>query len=375
MTVRRSAPAYIITSSIVIILAILGIGNLLTTRLLERSKESSYKLMRDVLASTLKSSEEKAVVRAEIVASMPAVRSAFIARDRPRLAAECARMFKLQDEKYGLNTAQFHTPPGVSFLRLHSPGEFGDDQAPYRPILADVNANSAIRKGIAISKSGPSMYGIVPIADDSGKHVGSLEMGLELAPMLDRLKDAYHIEATAFLDEKMLREVATDLTGDVLTPKNRVGRYIRFHATHPVLAAALVTDGDVEIRDPVNYERTVEGTLWGVQLVPMYDYAGKQIGVYAVAQNLADVKSRANRARVWQGLAALFGIVLLVGIVLVVVRGLVLSPVESLGRRMAALAAGDTSQPADPPDTYCDELKGMAASYEKLRAEKRERTS
>ena len=350
----------------------MGIGNVLTTRLLERSKESSFKLMRDVLASTLKSSEQKAVAQAEMVASMPAVRSAFIARDRPRLAAECAPMFKLMDQKYGLNTAQFHTPPGISFLRLHDPAQFGDNQTSYRPILADVNANSVIRKGIAISKSGPSIYGIVPIADDAGKHVGSLEMGLELAPMLDRLKDAYHIEATAFIDENLLREIATDLTGDVLSPKKRVGRYIRYHATHPVLAAAIVSDRDVEIRDPVSYERTVEGTLWGVQLVPMYDYAGKQIGVYAVAQNLADVKSRANRARVWQGLAALFAIVFLVGVVLVTMRGLVLSPVESLGRKMAALAAGDASLPADPPDTYCEELKGLAASYEKLRAEKAE---
>lgn len=357
------------------IVALFIIGNVLTTQLLERSKETSFKLMRDVLASTLRSSEDKAVVRAEIVASMPSVRSAFIARDRAKLAADCARMFRLQDEKYGLSTAQFHTPPGISFLRLHNPAQFGDDQTPYRPILADVNANAAIRRGITVSRSGPGIYGIVPIADDAGKHVGSFEMGLELAPVLDRLKDNYHIEATAFIEEKLLHDVATGLGGEVLTPKNRVGRYIRFHATHPVLATALVADGDIEIRDPTSYERTFEGTLWGVQLVPMYDYAGKQIGVFAVAQNLADIKARANRARIWQGLAALIAIVVLTGIVLIVVRGVVLSPVEALGERLRALVEGDATQPADPIDSYCDELKPMAEAYEKLRAEKQEQRS
>lgn len=356
--------------AVVMVLALFGVGNLLTTQLLERSKESSYKLMRDVLAATLKSNEDKAVVRAELVASMPAVRNAFIARDRAKLEAECAPMYKIMDQKYALSTAQFHTPPGVSFLRLHEPAKFGDDQTPYRPILGDVNANKAIRRGITVSRTGPGVYGIVPIADDKGNHVGSFEMSIELGPILDRLKDQYHIEATAFIDEKLLQEVATNVGGDVMTPKNRVGRYIRFHATHPKLSAALVTDREVEVRDPTTYERTYEGTLWGVQLVPMYDYAGKQIGVFAVAENLADIKTRTNRARIWQGLAALFAIVILAGVVLISVRGLVLSPVEALGERMAALAAGDATQPADPIDTYCDELQPMVASYEKLRAER-----
>ena len=279
-------------------------------------------------------------------------------------------MFKVMDQKYSLSTAQFHTPPGVSFLRLHEPAKFGDDQTSYRPILADVNANKAIRRGITVSRSGPAVYGIVPIADDAGNHVGSFEMSIELGAVVDRLKEQYHMEAIAFIDEKLLQDVATSLGGDVMTPKNRVGRYIRFHSTHPKLAGALVTDREVEVRDPTTYERTYEGTLWGVQLVPMYDYAGKQIGVFAVAENLADIKSRTNRARIWQGLAALFAIVILAGAVLISVRGLVLAPVQALGERLSALAAGDASQPADPIDTYCDELHPMVESYEKLRAEK-----
>jgi methyl-accepting chemotaxis protein len=367
---RRRAPSIIIATAAFLLLILFGVGHLLTTQLLKRSKDTSFELMRGVLASTLRSNEEKAVVRAEILASMPAVRAAFIARDRPKLAAECQRAYTVLDQKYGASTAQFHTPPGVSFLRLHEPDKFGDDQTSYRPILSDVNANAAIRRGITVSRSGPAIYGIVPIADDAGKHVGSFEMSIELAPVLDRLKDNYHIEAAAFIDEKLLHDVATNLGGDVMTPKNRVGRFIRFHATHPKLVTALVTDREVEVRDPTTYERTFEGTLWGVQLVPMYDYAGKQIGVFAVAESLADIKSRANRARIWQALAAIFAIVLVSGIVLIVVRGLVLSPVEALGQRLTALANGDASQPADELESYPDELKPLAEGYEKLRAQR-----
>ncbi len=367
---RRRAPAILVFSSILVILSLTAIANFLTMRMLESSKAANFKLMRDVLASILKSTEDKALSRAEVVEAIPAVHNAFLAKDRAKLLSETEAMFKEQDEKYGLQSAQFHLAPGISFLRLHKPEAFGDDQTSYRPMLVDVNTTHAVRKGVAITKSGPQVYGIVPITDDAGKHVGSFEMGLELEPMLNKIKEAYNIEATAFIDEKMLTDIATDLKGDIMSPKNRVGRYIRFHATHPEVAAALVADKDVEIVEPSSYERTFAGTSWGVQLVPMYNYAGKQIGVYALAQNLADANASANRARVWQMLAALFGIVFLSGMLLVVLRGLLIAPLAALNEKYAALANGDASQPADPTDTYVEELQALAENYEKLRAEK-----
>jgi methyl-accepting chemotaxis protein len=367
---RRRGTAILVFASIITILAITAIANFLTTRLLEEAKEENYKLMRDVLASVRKSTEDRALNRAEIIANMNGPRDALAARDRGKLLEECARMFKIQDEKYGVNIGQFHTPPGIAFLKLHKPDKFGDDETGYRPMVTDVNMNHVIRQGLGITKTGPAISGIVPVTDDAGKHVGSFEIGMELPPMLDKIKEAYNIEAAVFIDEKQLKDLATDLGGDILTPKNRVGRYIRFYATHPDLAASLVTDKEVEILEPFHFDRTVAGTLWGVQLVPMYTYNGKQIGVYALAINQAQEKAGAGRARVWQLLSALFAIVMLAGLILVIVRGMLLAPVESLGLRMKALADGDPSQPADDLDTYADEVRPLAESYERLRKEK-----
>ncbi len=367
---RRRGTAILVFASLLTVLAITVIANLLTTRLLDEAKEENYKLMRDVLASMRKSTEDRAINRAEIIANMNGPRDALAARDRAKLLEECARMFKIQDEKYGVSIGQFHIPPGTAFLRLHAPDRFGDDQSISRPMVADVNLNHVIRQGLGINKTGPAISGIVPVVDDSGKHVGSFEIGMELPPMLDKIKDAYNIEASAFIDEKALREQATEVGGDIVTPKNRVGRYIRYYATHPDLAAQLVTDKDVETIEPVHFDRTVAGTLWGVQLVPMYLYNGKQVGVYALAINQAQEKAGAGRARVWQLLTALFAVVILAGIVLIVVRGLLLAPIESLGHRMKALADGDASQPADDLDSYADEVRPLAESYERLRKEK-----
>jgi hypothetical protein len=362
----------LISTSIVVILALVGVSMVLTLRMLESSEEGSFKLMRDVLSSILKSTEDRALVRAELVSSMPAVRAAFMARDRPKLLAECKDMFKEQHEKYGLAQAQFHVPPGVSFLRLHSPEMFGDDQTGYRPMLTEANREKALRKGVAITRVGPAISGISPISDDAGQHIGTFEMGLDLSPMLDKIKQAYNLETAAFIDEKMLREMATDLPGDVITPQNRVGKFIRFYATNPDLLRALVTDGDIDTTEPRSYSRKFAGTPWGVQLIPMYNYANKQIGMYALGMDFSEMRASEGRVRAWQGLAALFAIVALTGVIVIVIRGVLLAPLASLNERMAALAEGDASKPADPMDSYCEELRALASNYERLRAEDRE---
>lgn len=368
MQFRRSAPGLLISSAVVIIGLITGVSLLLTSQMLRNAEVDGFRLMRDVLTGTLKATEEKALVRAELVSSMPAVRSAFNQRDRPKLLLETQEMFKEQSEKYGLDQAQFHVPPGVSFLRLHRPEKFGDDQTSYRPMLTEVNREKVLRKGVAITRAGPAIAGIVPIFDDAGKHTGSFEMGLEFSPMLDKIKQSYGLEAAVFIDEKMLREISTDLPGDVLTAEKRVGKYIRFHATHPLLLRALVTDRDIAVTDATTYDRVVAGTPWGVQLVPMYNYMNKQIGVYALSMDFSATRAAQGRSRVWQLLAALFGLVLVAGTVLIVVRGLLLAPLKGLSDRFGALADGEASAPADPVDSYCDELRSLSASYERLRS-------
>lgn len=368
MRFGRSAPALLIAMSVAIVVTITIISQVLNARLLSQTHESEYQLMRQVVANSLKSAEERAVSRAELAESIPAVHDAFLARDREKLLAQGQKMFKEQEEKYGLDQAQFHLPPGVSFLRLHKPSEFGDEQASYRPMLAAVHNTHAVQKGVAITKMGPAVFGIIPVTDDSGKFVGSFEMGLEFAPTLDRIKEAYGMEAMVYFDEKLLREMATGLSGDVLSPKNRVGKYVRFHATHPELAAALITDRDVDITEPRRFERTAAGSAWGVQLIPLYNYTKKQIGVIAVASDFAEEKTAARHVMVLQVLAAVVAIVLMAGVILIVIRGVVLAPLGALAERMSALANGDEAPPADPMDIYCEELQTFAASYEKLRA-------
>lgn len=370
MKFRFSGPALLISASLVVIVVLTIVAQLMTSRLVETAHAGDYDSMKNGFTGTLKAMTDEAASDAEIFANMPAVRNAFIERDRAKLLAQTERAYKLMEEKYAIDQAQFHTPPGVSFLRLNAPEKFGDDQSTYRTMLAEVHQEKALRKGVDITRAGPAIFGIVPIIDDAGNLAGSYEMGLEFGPVLDDLKAQFGFEGAVFFQEKQLQEIATELPGDIVSPKNRVGRYTRFHATHPKLAASLVTDKDVDIKTPTTYERVVAGVPYGVQLMPLYNFANKQIGVVAIAVSFEEDKRLARRALVWQVLAAIFAGVLLAGLIIVVIRGTVIAPLASISERMRSLAAGDTSRPADSLDSYCEELETLAKSYEELRRQR-----
>ena len=131
--------------------------------------------------------------------------------------------------------------------------------------------------------------------------------------------------------------------------------------------ASLVVDRDVDITEQRHYERTAAGTPWGVQVVPLYNYANKQIGVVALSMSFAADKRDANRARVWLSLTTVLGILVMVGMVLIVIRGLLLRPLLEINRRFEALASGDASQPAPDADGMVLELRMLAHNYERLR--------
>jgi hypothetical protein len=235
-------------------------------------------------------------------------------------------------------------------------------------MLVEAHRNQAIRLGIEIGSYGPSVSAIVPVLDDTGNFAGSFEMALDFEPVLDELKSSYAFEGAVFLDEQLLREVATALTGDAVSTRKRVGPYIRLHTTHEDLMEELVTAKEVDAPEPRSYEREADGTEWGVQLMPLYDHAHKRIGAVALAHDFGDDESAARRSFVWQCLSALFGCVIMAGAILVVIRGKLLAPLAALNARMAALARGEESAPADPIDSYCDELTELAKSYEALRS-------
>jgi methyl-accepting chemotaxis protein len=374
MKFRRSAPLVLISAIALVVIAASIISSFLFTRMISSVEEKQFSLMHSIVGFSLEGAEDRALARAALIADLPRARALFAARDRAGLLAEFSKMFTDQNEKYGVAQAQFHLPPATSFLRLQAPADFGDDLSKFRPIVVAVNRDQISRKGFAIARSGPAIFGVVPMFDPQEKHIGSFEVGIAFNDVLDSLKNSYNIETAVFIDETSLHEFATGIDPGVFSDQNRVGKFIRFHSTNAAVFQSLVSDKDLNATNNTQYTREALGVTYGIVLVPLRNGAGDVIGMMAATSDFSASRSSRKRAFVWQALIALFSIVLLAGVTLIVIRGTLLRPLEIITSRFAMLSTGDQSGEIPEPELLCDELKGLAQQYEELRGAGRKET-
>jgi methyl-accepting chemotaxis protein len=370
MKFRRNAPPVLIAAIIAVITMLTVLSASLFDKTIDATEQSQFALMRSIWTFNLKGAEARALARAEMIADLPSVRKLFAAKDRAALLAETQAMFKVQREKHGVDQAQFHLPPAQSFLRLHSPDKFGDDLTKFRPMVLAIGQDHQIKKGVAIARSGPAIFGIVPIHDDTQNYVGSFEMGIDFGSVLDGLKAAYGFELALFVEEGPLKEFAQGVDPAVYVDENRLGKYLKFHSTNWALLRELVSSGDLAANtDGIQYNRDAQGVPYGVLLLPVRNTGGTTLGVIALARDFSGTRATAGRSKITQGASALFGIVLLAGAVLIVIRGFLVRPLSALNERFAALAAGDTETRGSKDERWCEELQSLADNHEALRAQ------
>jgi methyl-accepting chemotaxis protein len=368
MTIKRHA----VTGLFLLVALTLAATTYASTQLFsgftDEVEHSQFELMQATVESKLRVTEGRAASRAAMIADIPAVRRLFAARDRDGLNTELHDVWTTQHDQYGAAVMQFHTPPGVSFLRLHHPDQFGDDLTSYRPLVVAVNTDHAPHTSAALSRSGPSVTAIVPVLAPDGTYTGSVEVGMDYGPVLEDLDESYGLVSTLFVLEAPLREIATSMDTSSLDDDHRVGAYQALASTNMQLARALVTSTDLtHVEEPIHYVRVATGVPYGVLVYPVRTASGSPLGVIAVARDFSPTREAAGRSRVWQALLALLATIVLWGGVLVVVRGMLLSPIALIAERLRQLARGEASDPIPDAAKLPDEVRALADAHEALR--------
>jgi methyl-accepting chemotaxis protein len=375
MTFRRSAPAALIAIAAIVIACVTWATHGLFNGLTAATEAAQFQLMQAAIDRAITNGSALALARAEIITSTTPTKEGGAARDRPRLLKEYAEMFRTQKERRGVDQAAFHIPPATSLLRLQAPETFGDDLTQFRPMVVTVNREHNPRSGPALGRTGPAIFGVSPVTDTSGQHVGSFEFGLDLAPMLDSLKAAYGFEFTLFIEEGPLRQFARGVDPAKLSAQNRVGRFLRFHTTNAVVMNELVTDADLAtISEPTQYTREAQNTVYGVLQMPLRDAAGMPIGIVSVARDFSSTRAAAGRAVIWQIWIAIVAIVVLAGAALIIIRGFIVRPLDVLNQRFAALESGAPLPPLLEQSHFCPEISAMADSQDRLQRRRRARS-
>lgn len=372
MTFRRSAPVTIVIAIAAVIAAATFLSSRLFAGMTDAVEADRLKLMQSIAETALRDAENKALGRAELIAAMPSVRRLFAAHDRVGLLAELSLAFTDQKARHGVDQAQFHLIPATSFLRLHDPEKFGDDLAVTRPMVVAANRERQPLKGIAIARNGPAIFGITMMNDPAGKHIGSFEIGMSLAPILANIKSVYGMDLAFFVLEQPLRQFAPGVDPERLGEQNRVGRYIRFETTNTELMATLANADDVAVvNEPVTYVREVNGLPHGVVLLPINNAVGTTLGLMAISSDFSASRAAVSVTLIWQGVLGLMAILLLAAVI-IVIRGFLLRPLDVLTERFDAIHTGAPLEDIVGVDHFPRELESYVSLYEKIRARRRD---
>jgi methyl-accepting chemotaxis protein len=95
--------------------------------IVDRADERELRSHYDALQSRLGQEARRAAAMSAVVATIPAVQEAMARDDRDALMGLFGAGFAALKSDYGVDQFQFHTPPAISYLRVHQPKKFGDD--------------------------------------------------------------------------------------------------------------------------------------------------------------------------------------------------------------------------------------------------------
>lgn len=366
MNFKKTAPKAIISAVIFVVVAISLCSYYISHRLIDTFEKQEFELMGSILQTKFRDSEKKALSIAETIAAMPSVQKNFSEKNRTNLLATVKNSFDILREEYDVRTSSFFLLSGEVFLRLHRPSDYGDDVSNYRKLIVEVNREQANRKGIEISATGVSLYGVAPVMSPQGIPLGSFEIGLDLESLIEEIKKSYGFELALLIEEERLRSTAKLIKPDIFSAKNRIGPYIIFSSTHPDLLQTLVTDRDLNIVSDNSYIRDSAGIPYGVLVQPLYNFAKQPIGMFVIAKNFTETRSANGQSLVWQVLLGVTAIIILIGVILVVIRGLILRPLEVLTTHIASLANKNDFSETQSTNDWCEEMKLLNAECEKL---------
>ncbi|MCC2617929.1 hypothetical protein LJ739_16875 [Aestuariibacter halophilus] len=121
---------------------------------------------------------DSALTVAATISSMPLYIDAVIRGDRAYLRRELSDTWTMLNQRFNVRQFQFHAPDADSFLRLHSPDEYGDSLADFRfTVVQSQNTNQPV-VGLEKGVYGVGIRGVEPLTDPVSKqNVGSVEIG------------------------------------------------------------------------------------------------------------------------------------------------------------------------------------------------------
>jgi methyl-accepting chemotaxis protein len=331
---------------VMIVALIVLVANIRMEETLREAERHQLDNFHEMLMGRLSAEKYRAHSMATLVASIPRVQQAFAVGDREALVQMFGPGFNKLKQEFAVRQFQFHTPPAISFLRVHKLKKFGDDLSSFRKTVVATNDNKAAVSGLEVGVAGLGIRGIVPVSHE-GKHIGSVEFGMSFGQaFFDDFKKQYGVDVALHLQRKN----AFETFGTTLKAKTLLN----------------ATQMDNVMRGEVEYlQSESDGKSVAILAEAISDYSGKPIGVVEIV---------VDRSYFSGALTSLQGILLglgLLGIFIGVVSSAfiarsITAPLKRVAVSFEEIAEGDGNLDVHLPEEGRDEAARLSRAFNRF---------
>ncbi len=256
-----------------------------------------------------------------------------------------------------------HTKDNKSYIRGWKPKKYGDDLSGFRASVVEVNKTQKPVNTMELGKAGLSLRTVVPIKDDDGTHLGSLEFiqGLNsVAKSFNESKDAFLFLMDLDIKKVQLFDSSKKFKNYLISQKFVNGEFLN------------------DARKINMQELFKNGSYIGEKYYYTFDYVkdfqDKKLGIYLVGRPLSIVNHvlKDSEALIYNSLILIFVlvIVLLIGTVINLQR-VVINPLSKLSETVVALMKYDSADQEIEVKNN-DEIGALAKHFNSYMAKLRE---
>lgn len=228
---------------------------------------------------------------------IPAIGAAFASQDRAALLREAGPLFQTLRSEHRITHLYFNDPELVNLVRLHSPGEFGDEIT--RTTAVQARSQNKIMHGLELGALGTLTLRMVTPWPSANGVLGYVEMGEEIGHLIQEIHDSLSVDLLVLVDKQLL---PAQQWQHGLALLKRQGSWDRF--TQQVTVAHTTADIPVAMNDSVLTALRMGGTqvfsennqMLHLAMLPLVDFSGQRIGDMVVMRDISSLQGTFQRS-------------------------------------------------------------------------------
>ncbi len=263
-----------------------------------RDRDVQMKLVSGALDSAFDQAGKFALALAETTARRADIAAALATEDRAALQRLSQGAYDYLKLQAGIQIYGYHSKDIRYLLRMHNLATFNDDISGFRQMVVAANRSRRAQTGIEIGIAGIGVRGVA-VVNLGTEMVGTMEVGLDIGPILDLVKASTNADIAVIIVPSM-----SGVAVDQKLP--RFGDLALAQSTDDELFKTFFQKVRVTpTRDLQISEQRIDGRPFNVVTQPLVDFSGRLVGMTVALKEDPRAVSRRTRTELWA--AALCG--------------------------------------------------------------------